>query len=412
MLCTAESGTARLTVFSAGQTLIEEDLSHCTHPDFLAIRSLAHNADLGFTNFEGTVRAGEATKIVNLHGIEPELLDFLPWMGFKLLSLANNHAFDHGARGLQATVDEVRRRDLAGAGAGCNLSEAQKPAYLNTPKGRIALIAMTSTNALPEIALASDSSTSEEGRPGVNPLRHESLVQTVLDDEWEYLKRLAERIGLTVRNKRDVACGWQVDTDGILHFAEEARFLAGEGYAQQVKLNQADRARNLKQISDAAKKADYVLVSLHDHLWAYHWQDVLPWKRAFAKACIDAGADAFLGHGVPALSGIEIYENHPIFYGLGNFVFHETPGKWHVQEVWESVGALIAFDRGQLASVQLVPVVLGDKAGHCDGEYDARRYPFMARGDRARGILERVERLSAPFGTRMRIEEGIGVLRL
>ena len=39
----------------------------------------------------------------------------------------------------------------------------------------------------------------------------------------------------------------------------------------------------------------------------------------FAKAAIDAGADAFLGTGVHVLRGIEIYKGRPIFYGLGEF---------------------------------------------------------------------------------------------
>ena len=39
-----------------------------------------------------------------------------------------------------------------------------------------------------------------------------------------------------------------------------------------------------------------------------------------SHACIDAGADLFLGHGPHLLRGIEIYDGAPIFYSLGNFM--------------------------------------------------------------------------------------------
>jgi poly-gamma-glutamate synthesis protein (capsule biosynthesis protein) len=64
---------------------------------------------------------------------------------------------------------------------------------------------------------------------------------------------------------------------------------------------------------------DAVLVS-------YHGGDEyleLPLTRArtMARAAIDAGADAFLGHHPHVLQGVEIRAGRPIFYSLGNFLF-------------------------------------------------------------------------------------------
>jgi hypothetical protein len=42
--------------------------------------------------------------------------------------------------------------------------------------------------------------------------------------------------------------------------------------------------------------------------------------RKFARAVIDAGADAVVGHGPHVLRGIEFYRGRPIAYSLGNFV--------------------------------------------------------------------------------------------
>jgi hypothetical protein len=41
--------------------------------------------------------------------------------------------------------------------------------------------------------------------------------------------------------------------------------------------------------------------------------------RAWARAVIDAGADAVVGHGPHVLRGVEFYRGKPIFYSLGNF---------------------------------------------------------------------------------------------
>ncbi|MDK2903599.1 MAG: hypothetical protein PWQ93_1518 [Clostridiales bacterium] len=40
-------------------------------------------------------------------------------------------------------------------------------------------------------------------------------------------------------------------------------------------------------------------------------------------AGIDAGADAILGHHLDVLQGVEIYNDKPIAYSLGNFVFNQ-----------------------------------------------------------------------------------------
>ncbi len=42
--------------------------------------------------------------------------------------------------------------------------------------------------------------------------------------------------------------------------------------------------------------------------------------RAWARAVIDAGADAVVGHGPHVLRGIEFYRGNPIAYSLGNFL--------------------------------------------------------------------------------------------
>jgi poly-gamma-glutamate synthesis protein (capsule biosynthesis protein) len=70
------------------------------------------------------------------------VLDCLKDMGFNLLSLSNNHAWDLGEAGLRITAGEVMHRGFAHAGTGVNSTAATAPGFLDTPAGRVALIAM------------------------------------------------------------------------------------------------------------------------------------------------------------------------------------------------------------------------------------------------------------------------------
>ena len=58
----------------------------------------------------------------------------------------------------------------------------------------------------------------------------------------------------------------------------------------------------------------------------------------FAHRCIDAGADAVIGTGNHLLKGIEIYKGKPIFYCLGNFLFHPEYVKRLSADVMDSLG--------------------------------------------------------------------------
>ena len=87
-------------------------------------------------------------------------------------------------------------------------------------------------------------------------------------------------------------------------------------------LEPADVERVLGQIEKAAALADLVLVNGHSHEPSNPVTDVPTWLPELAKACIDAGAHAYIGHGPHRLRGIEIYRDRPILYSLGNFIVH------------------------------------------------------------------------------------------
>ena len=93
-------------------------------------------------------------------------------------------------------------------------------------------------------------------------------------------------------------------------------------------VNDLDGARQL--VTEAAKKADLVVVSFHGGAEGTNAQRVpnrfeiflgenrgnLP---AFTHTVIDAGADLVLGHGPHVMRGMEIYKERLVMYSLGNF---------------------------------------------------------------------------------------------
>src|SRR6202521_771297 len=134
-----------IKVILTGQSMIRSDIRLYT-PSIVSTMGPVLKGDVVFTNFEATVaEKGQPNKTAPREGnslAPPEAMDALKDMGFNLLSLANNHSFDLKVPGVQNTIQEANRRSLAHAGTGNTLEQAAAPAYLRTPKGTVALVAM------------------------------------------------------------------------------------------------------------------------------------------------------------------------------------------------------------------------------------------------------------------------------
>jgi poly-gamma-glutamate synthesis protein (capsule biosynthesis protein) len=132
--------------------------------------------DVIFTNFEGTIaKPGQPNESAPFQGsgflAPPEALASLKALGFNLLSLSNNHSADLKSVGIQNTLEEVTRLNVAHAGIGNTVADAVAPGYLRTPKGTVALVAMASG----EVAAGGSATTT---RPGVDELRVEATSPT------------------------------------------------------------------------------------------------------------------------------------------------------------------------------------------------------------------------------------------
>ena len=84
--------------------------------------------------------------------------------------------------------------------------------------------------------------------------------------------------------------------------------------------------------------------------------------RRWARAVIDAGADAVVGHGPHVLRGIEFYRGRPIAYSLGNFLTYRG---FNLSGPLGVTGVLqLEFDADRkLAAARFVPMVQRPPAG-------------------------------------------------
>ncbi len=200
------------------------------------------------------------------------------------------------------------------------------------------------------------------------------------------------------------------------------------------------RPQDVQRITDAVavarRNASVVLVSIHAHESHRNREVPAPFLQPFARACIDAGADAFFGAGPHLLRGIEMYKGKPICYSLGNFFFQYETVKQIPAEVyeannleittldpslsydkfrfpqdpvyWESVVPLITYQDGRVVELKLYPVVLGQKAPRFE-----RGTPVLAAPEEGQQIMMRLAKLCEPYGTALRVEpDGVGVIRV
>jgi poly-gamma-glutamate synthesis protein (capsule biosynthesis protein) len=434
----AEKKTLEIAI--TGDSLITRHLSTYDEPDFLALRELLAQADVRFTNLE--VVLGEAPDYPaeycggNWLGVPPYIADELSWLGFNLFSTANNHGGDFGTGGILSTIGELAARRLVHAGAGENLARARQPGYLDLSPGRVALIGVTSS--IPNGHAAGEQGPDMIGRPGVNPLRHEKIYH-VRPETMTGLKAVAAESGIAEAAAQRAKYSREKPLPDDEFKFLEAKFKVSDTPGIRSVPNAKDLAEIVKWVRDARRQADFCFVSLHAHDSQVVNTKPAEYVETFCRAVIDAGADAVFGHGPHILRGIEIYKGKPIFYSLGNFMMQsstmqrvppEMYSKYDLEahanslaDVWdarlqkelirleriyyESALARISIKEGQLASITLYPVHLGTESPR-----PQQGRPLLAHGDLAVKILKDLQELSAPYGTRIKIDGEVATVEI
>ncbi|WP_124728207.1 CapA family protein [Staphylospora marina] len=423
-----------LTLIATGDSFINRRFPR--DASFDGLRRLLSTADVRFTNLETTVHRDEGIPSARSGGTwamaPPQVLHDLKELGFNLYSLANNHMMDFSAEGLQATIRHLDAHGLVHAGSGEHLWEANAPAYLETSRARVALIAVSTTYH--EEHRAGEQRPDMIGRPGINPLRHHT-VHILRKERMESLKQIAESTEINavfnLAKKEGRILGEL--PEGVFLFGNEV-FKEGENEGTFRSPDPHDMQRIMRSVSEASRQADVVLVSVHSHEMKGEDPERPPdFLIQFCRSCIDHGAHAVIGHGPHVVRGIEIYKNRPIFYSLGNFFFQndtvsKLPAEFYLplrlgadstvadaldakskgnrtgfivnRDIWESVIARWSMVEGELTELTLHPLDLG---------HGLPRYrmglPKLTNHER---VLERIRRLSQALGTEIRIENGLG----
>ncbi len=94
---------------------------------------------------------------------KPGTVSMLNDLGTDIVSLANNHAYDHGPDALLDTFDTLDGAGIPYVGAGNNIEEAEKPVYFIAGGMKIAIVSATQI----ERSLPPDTKEATETDPGV-----------------------------------------------------------------------------------------------------------------------------------------------------------------------------------------------------------------------------------------------------
>lgn len=429
----------KLSILATGDSFITQRLPR-GEKGLEQIKELLEKADVRFTNFEVTVHNFDAYPASESGGTwaaaRPYVLPELQWLGINLITWANNHTLDWSHKGLLTTFEYLEKGGWIHAGVGRNLAEANQPHYIDTANGRAGIIGSTST--FQDWQRAGEQRPDVPGRPGVNPLRYESIHQ-VTPEDLEILKKIVQQTDVNAGRLLNEKEGFTKVKEGAF-FVGNLCFESGEP-GTVTRMHQGDAERIGRSIREAVRQADVVLVSHHAHeMKGMSKNQPADFLREFAHYCIDQGAHAFLGHGPHILRGLEVYKGRPIFYSLGDFIFHNdsvekqptefydiyglgpkntpsdgfdarsnngTSGLPADRRVFESVMASMIFEEGKITQIILHPISLGFGL-----PCSRRGCPYLANLEDAKRIIEEFDLLSSPFATHIKFENGVGVVEL
>lgn len=196
----------------------------------------------------------------------PKVLDELSVMGCNLFSAATNHVFDFTYGGIETTLEELERRDLAAAGPKTTLHEARRPAYVETPAGRVAMISACS--GITTGSTAGPQSPALPGRPGLNPLSVEPVYH-VTESNLERLETVSTVAGIEAMKRSWLERGIYYDHDwhdpDYFHFGN-MKFRTVDDEAEtglRYETSEDDRTAIFEWIDAAERTADWVVATLH-----------------------------------------------------------------------------------------------------------------------------------------------------
>ena len=236
-------------------------------------------ADIVFSNLECVLGMPEQA-----YSIQHEGFFVNPIVGTEALyhgkitavGLANN--INYGASNILASIATLDKAGIPHTGAGANIAAARKPVIIERGGRRYGILQRTS------VYWPTDHAADSAGA-GVAPLPGHTAYEAPM---YRYHSGIppVNRPGIP-----PIVTTW-VDAEHLAGFKDDIRALRPQ--------------------------VDVLVVSCH---WGLS-KEVLTYMEQIATAAIDAGADVVMGHGPHHPLPVGIYNQKPIFYGLGSFSFH------------------------------------------------------------------------------------------
>lgn len=378
LLKVSQEGDIILT--AVGDMIYNEEISHFTEPHYKNLYRIMRDARLAYGNLEMSLNERpELQRSTYLFRRGRDFAWEIVKLGINMVSLANNHAFDYGTEGLKDCMRILRTSGITYAGAGMNLAQARAGSSIRVQKTRFALLSFDSS---PWVRWTNPN------EPSIATVRAPRILLEKEDGKTEAMP---------------------APLKGDVKAMEDA-------------------------IIVAKRNADIVIVAFHFHWASWSMADGIPNKvpphqTPVIHRAIDAGADIIIGAGPHVLRGIEIYKGKPIFYSIGNFVYHwKTPGKippiiWErsdetssgvigsdpslrgidVREVCDSVLVRFTIRDKKIHRIELIPVITDDRGPHMGD-------PRLVNDKRGKEIIDYLQKLSKAYGTKILYKEWYGVV--
>lgn len=259
--------TDEFTVLAVGDVFL--DRKYPTEV-FSHVQTWFDSADLLLGNHEGPLSQSGQQRLfypwLSIINSTPEMVEGLDAAGFDVISLANNQSMNYGPEGLMDSIELLERVGIDVTGAGENKAAAEAPAVRTVDGVSVAVIGVEATRW-----------------------------------DWGDTQALTDQPGLN-----------QLQTSPLYP----------PPHVSRMALQKLEHT-----VATAKETHDVVILLPHFGVTAGH--EVASHQRAIAHRAIEAGADAIIGAHSHTLQAVEVYQETPIFYSLGNFVF-DKGGHWGV----------------------------------------------------------------------------------
>lgn len=426
----------KLTVTGTGDSLFVAEFPEIYYEQMRGVADFIRSCDVRMTNLETNlsdfnVFASAYSGGTWLNTRSAYLAELFRY-GFNFFGTANNHAMDYSYGGLLSTIDVLDHHKVAHAGTGKSLEEAAKPAVLEANGQRIAIFAVDTSFQDP--SRAGRATHVVPSRPGVNFLRH-SKAYKITEEEERQLRAIAEKTRINFLRQMIIDTGYlPPDPPGFFVLGEQQYTTKTDIPA--TRCNEKDKKRLTDAVRKAKEENDFVFMMVHCHdNDGFSNSNPPEYLKEFTHACIDAGASGIFGGGCHSLRGIEIYNGAPIFYSLGDFIYQglkvehlpadfmekydvdiyasaeETlrvrsrggkVGLHFQKENYQTILPKLEFSDGKMNRLSMLPVHL-----NFDRKDDMNGLPVVAESNDAQEIFEIIRDLSAPFGTTLKMENGL-----